>query len=132
VSSTSSRARTTAALQVDAYLARTGEGGAGKRAVSVAAGFGNIATDRFNVFGVLDFQKTDALRTSQRQFMTDLKHPRAAAAPAVGAPSRPTSVLRGSPARGYLQDQGFTINGQPITGTARINLSAPGCTPPHS
>lgn len=116
--------------QVDAYLARTGEGGAGKRAVSVAAGFGNIATDRFNIFGVLDFQKTDALRTSQRQFVTDLRIPERLPHLLSDAPSPANIVLRGSQ-RAALQDQGFTINGQPITGS-RINFAAPGCTPPHS
>ncbi len=117
-------------VQVDAYVAKTGEGGAGKRTVSVAAGFGNIATDRFNVFGVLDFQKADALRTSQRQFITDLRIPERLPHLLSDAPF-PGNIVLSSAQRTALQDQGFTINGQPITGS-RINFAAPGCTPPHS
>ncbi|OYU85917.1 MAG: TonB-dependent receptor, partial [Burkholderiales bacterium PBB5] len=62
-------------VQVDAYVSRTGEGGAGKRTVSLAGGLGNLARDRYNLMAVVDFQQTDALRTSQRQFISDLKIP---------------------------------------------------------
>ncbi len=116
--------------QVDAYVARTQEGGAGKRTVSVAAGFGNLATDRYNVFGVLDFQKADALRTSQRQFITDLRIPERLPHLLSDAPF-PANIVLTSAQRTALQAQDFRINGQAITGS-RINFAAPGCTPPHS
>jgi iron complex outermembrane receptor protein len=116
--------------QVDAYVSRTGEGGAGKRTASVAGGFGNLATDRFNIFGVLDFQKTDSLNTKQRKFVTDLRIPERLPHLLSDAPS-PANVILSSAQRTALQNQGFTINGQAITGS-RINFAAPGCTPPHS
>jgi iron complex outermembrane receptor protein len=116
--------------QVDAYVSKTAEGGAGKRAVSVAAGFGNIATDRFNVFGVLDFQKTDALDTSQRQFVTDLQIPERLPHLLSDAPSPANIVLssaqRKLPAGPGLHDQRPAHHGQPH------QLCGPGCTPPHS
>ena len=44
-------------LQLDVHLGSTQEGGAGKRAVTVSGGLGDLERDRFNVFGVLDFQR---------------------------------------------------------------------------
>ena len=61
--------------EVSAYYGTTDEGGATKRTASIAAGIGNYDEDGFNVFGVLDAQTTDSLRTSQRKFISDLKIP---------------------------------------------------------
>jgi len=62
-------------VQLDAYAGASKEGGAGKRSASLAGGTGDVVRDGFNLFGVLDLQRTDALSTSQRQFITDLKIP---------------------------------------------------------
>ena len=62
-------------VQLDAYAGKTSEGGAGKRQASLTAGAGDLARDGFNVFGVLDLQHTDALNTSQRKFIGELKIP---------------------------------------------------------
>ena len=70
-------------FEAEVYAGTSQEGGAGKRAVSLSGGFGDIARDRFNIFGVLDVQHTDALSTSQRKFINDLKIPERAAASAV-------------------------------------------------
>ena len=49
----------------------TDEGGAGKQTATLSAGYGDLADDRFNVFGVLDYQQLDALRSSQRDFIQE-------------------------------------------------------------
>ena len=54
-------------LQVDGSVTKTQEGGAGKRTFTFGGGTGRLAEDRFNVFGVFDYQETDALRTSDRK-----------------------------------------------------------------
>ena len=56
-------------FEANASAAGTQQGGAGKRTASVSAGYGNLQEDRFNLFGVLDVQKLDALRSSQRDFI---------------------------------------------------------------
>ncbi len=62
-------------LELNSQLGKTREGGAGKRTASVAAGFGDLVRDGFNVFGVLDAQRTERLSTSQREFIAGLKVP---------------------------------------------------------
>lgn len=57
------------------YALGTQEGGAGKRAVNASAGFGDLDRDGFNVFGALDLQKLDALRSSQRDFIREYDLP---------------------------------------------------------
>ena len=51
-------------VDIGAYAMRTQDGGAGKTTGTISAGLGNIAKDRFNVFGVLDVQKLDPLRST--------------------------------------------------------------------
>jgi iron complex outermembrane receptor protein len=57
------------------YALRTSEGGGGKRSATLSGGFGNLSTDRYNVFGALDVQKTDRLASSQRKFMQEYSLP---------------------------------------------------------
>jgi len=57
------------------YVLGTDEGGGGKRSATLSGGFGNLSTDRFNVFGALDVQKTDRLASSQRKFMQEYSLP---------------------------------------------------------
>jgi iron complex outermembrane receptor protein len=57
------------------YALRTSEGGGGKKSATLSGGYGNLATDRFNVFGSLDVQKTDRLASSQRKFMQEYSLP---------------------------------------------------------
>ena len=117
-------------VQLDAYAGKTKEGGAGKRTASVSAGAGDLQRDRFNVFGVFDFQQTDALRTSQRQFISDLKIPERLPH-LLSSASFPGNIRLTRDQRNYLQDQGFSTTGETIVNRT-INLSAPGCQPPHS
>jgi iron complex outermembrane receptor protein len=117
-------------VEIDAYVSRTGEGGAGKRTASIAAGKGDPQKDGYNLFGVFDVQRSDALRTSQRKFIDDLKIPERLPHLLSSAPF-PGNIRLSGDQRDYLQSVGFTINGKPIVNRT-INLSAPDCQPPHS
>ncbi|MEH0167599.1 TonB-dependent receptor [Paucibacter sp. JuS9] len=117
-------------VQLDAYASRTQEGGAGRRSGSIAGGFGDLARDGFNVFGVLDVQKTDRLSTAQRQFISDLKIPELLPH-LLSSAGFPANIRLTSSQRNYLQDQNFKINGKSIVNRT-INLSAPNCQPPHT
>jgi iron complex outermembrane recepter protein len=117
-------------VQLDVYGGKTGEGGASKRTASIAAGHGDLERDRFNVMGVLDFQKTGALRTSQRDFISDLRIPERLPH-LLSSAGFPGNIRLGSDQFDYLESQGFAINGKPIT-SRNINLSAPNCQPPHT
>jgi iron complex outermembrane receptor protein len=117
-------------VELDAYVNRTGEGGGGKRTVSLAAGKGDPQRDGYNLFGVFDVQRTDALRTSQRKFIDELQIPERLPHLLSSAPS-PGNIRLTRDQRDYLQSVGFTINGKPIVNRT-INLSAPNCSPPHS
>ncbi|MEL4178106.1 TonB-dependent receptor [Roseateles sp. PN1] len=117
-------------LNLDAYLGASQEGGAGKRAASISAGYGDLARDRFNVFGVFDIQKTDSLNTSQRKFIGDLKVPERLPHLLSSYPM-PANILLSDDQLQTLQDKGFKINGR-VPSSTTINLSAPGCAPPHS
>lgn len=112
-------------VQLDVYGGKTGEGGAGKRTASIAAGHGDLARDGFNVMGVLDFQKTDALRTSQRDFIAELRIPERLPHLLSGV-TFPGNIRLSSDQRDYLQEQDFLLNGRPITNRT-INLSIPDC-----
>jgi len=58
-------------VDLSGSLAGTQHGGAGKKTASISAGFGDLNTDRFNVFGVLDVQQLDRLRSGQRSFIKE-------------------------------------------------------------
>jgi len=62
-------------VELNAYGAKTDEGGAGKRTATLTAGTGDLARDGYNVFAVVDLQRTDALSTSQRKFIGNLRIP---------------------------------------------------------
>jgi len=117
-------------VQLDVYGGKTGEGGASKRTASIAAGHGDLERDGFNLMGVLDIQKTSALRTSQRDFISDLKIPERLPH-LLSSAGFPGNILLSGDQRDYLQSQNFTINGKPIVNRT-INLSAPNCQPPHT
>jgi len=80
------------------------------------------------VFAVLDVQRTGALNTSQRKFIDDLHIPERLPHLLSGYTS-PANIRLTGAQRDYLQEQGFTINGKPITNRT-INLSLPTCAPP--
>ncbi|WP_296945788.1 TonB-dependent receptor [uncultured Massilia sp.] len=117
-------------LELNAYGLKTREGGAGKRTASIAAGKGDLERDGYNVFAVADFQRTDALSTSQRKFIQGLQVEQRLGHLLSGY-TGPANIRLTSAQRDHLQDIGFTINGQPITNRL-INLSVPGCAAPDN
>ncbi len=113
-------------LDLNASAAGTQEGGAGKRTASVSGGFGSLATDRFNVFGVLDVQKLDSLRSGQRDFIKE--RPLAANLPALmSSNTYPANIDISSAQRNALIKAGVLALGSTAT---RINPAAPDCAPP--
>ncbi len=115
-------------LELNTYAGNTQEGGADKRTISIAGGWGNLARDGFNVFGVVDAQETGRLSTNQRKFVAELDVPNKLGHLLSGYTS-PANIRLSGDQRDYLQDMGFTINGKPIVNRL-INLSAPNCAPP--
>lgn len=117
-------------VELNAYYGDSQEGGAGKRTASIAAGWGNLEQNGFNVFGVFDAQRTNRLSTSQRDFINGLKV--AERLPhLLSGYTNPANIRLSGDQRDYLQEQGFTIGGEPIVNRT-INLSKPGCNPPAS
>lgn len=109
-----------------ASVAGTQQGGAGKRTVSISAGTGDLSRDRFNMFGVLDVQKLDALRSSQRDFIAE--RPLATTLPAqMSSNTYPANIDMSAAQRNALIAAGLLPAGS--TGS-RVNPSSPGCNPP--
>lgn len=123
-------------VDLNVYASGTDEGGAGKRAASVSGGYGDLAAAGFNVFGVLDVQKLDALRSTQRKFLRE--RPLSELLPYYMS-TRPYPAnlrLSGSATTRAAQlaainAAGYSISGQPFT-DRNINLFAPDCNPPAS
>jgi iron complex outermembrane receptor protein len=114
-------------VDLNAYASTTEQGGAGKTTATVSAGYGNLADNRFNVFGVLDFQQLDALRSSQRDFIRE--RPLAERLPALmSSNTYPANVDISSAQRNALIAAGLLPAG---TTSNRFNPSEPaGCNPP--
>ena len=115
-------------VEVNAYGGVTQEGGASKRAASIAAGFGSLDKEGFNVFGVFDVQRTGSLRSSQRDFIADLKIPERLPHLLSGF-TNPANIRLSGVQQEHLQNQDFRIGGEPIVNRT-INLSKPDCNPP--
>ncbi|MFL6708661.1 MAG: TonB-dependent receptor [Massilia sp.] len=113
-------------IDLNASAAGTQDGGAGKRTASISAGFGSLSVDRFNVFGTLDVQKLDALRSSQRDFIKE--RPLATTLPAqMSGNTFPANIDISSAQRAALIKAGLLPAGATAS---RVNPSAPGCNPP--
>ncbi|MRX11057.1 TonB-dependent receptor [Pseudoduganella sp. FT25W] len=98
-------------VTVEAYQPQE-EGGGSERRLNLSGGFGDLATDRFNVFGVIDVHRQLALPATARPFS------------ATGViPSRGVSQTSGTPfPANFFSDNG--ISGNPAF--------ASGCLPPAS
>ena len=102
-------------VDVTAYASGTQHGGAGKNIFTLSGGAGDLASDRFNVFGVFDYQDTKSLRSTQRDW--------------IGSAYQPDINLDVGSSNTYPANVRQTkSNGSP-TG-ARLNPSAPACNPP--
>jgi iron complex outermembrane receptor protein len=55
-------------FEATGYGAWTEHGGADQRQAIVSAGYGDLSTDRFNIFATLSYQKEDAVRAIYRPF----------------------------------------------------------------
>jgi iron complex outermembrane recepter protein len=121
---------------IGVHAARTQEGGAGKTTGTISGGLGNLATDRFNVFGVLDVQQLDSLRSSERDFLKE--RPLASTVPFYLS-SRPypgnlrlqSNAGRRAAQLAAINAAGYSFNGAAFN-QRTVNLSAPGCNPPAS
>lgn len=113
-------------VDLSASVAGTQEGGAGKKTASISGGFGDLNRDRFNVFGVLDVQQLDALRSSQRDFIKE--RPLASNLPALmSSNTYPANIDISSAQRNALIAAGLLPAG---TTRTRINPSSPTCNGP--
>jgi len=98
-------------ITIEGYQPQESGGGAERR-LNVSGGFGDLASDRFNVFGVIDVHRQQALPATARPFS------------ATGViPSRGVSQTSGTPfPANFFSDEG--ISGNPFF--------ANGCLPPAS
>jgi iron complex outermembrane receptor protein len=113
-------------LDLGLYASATQEGGAGKRTATLSGGAGNLAKDRFNLFGVVDVQQLDALSSKQRKFIQE--RPLATLLPALMSSSTyPANVDISAAQRDALISAGLLPAGS--TGR-RINPSSPTCNDP--
>ncbi|TDP71559.1 TonB-dependent receptor [Roseateles toxinivorans] len=113
-------------VDLSASIAATQEGGAGKKTASISGGFGDLNRDRFNVFGVLDVQQLDALRSSQRDFIKD--RPLASNLPALmSSNTYPANIDISGSQRNALIAAGVLPAG---TTRTRLNPSSPTCSGP--
>jgi iron complex outermembrane receptor protein len=113
-------------VDLNASAAGTQQGGAGKRTASISGGMGDLSNDRFNVFGILDVQQLDPMRSIQRDFVAE--RPLATNLPALmSSNTYPANVDISSAQRNALIAAGVLPAG--TTGT-RINPSSPGCNGP--
>ncbi|MBL8329738.1 MAG: TonB-dependent receptor [Rubrivivax sp.] len=129
-------------IDVSAYASATQEGGAGKRTGTLSAGFGDVAKQGFNVFGVLDVQQLDSLRSTQRDWL--MARPLAATVPYyLSSRPYPGNIrLSGTAATRNAQLAAINAAGYSFTppgsttavpyNQRTVNLFAPGCNPPAS
>ncbi|MGM9515628.1 TonB-dependent receptor [Roseateles sp. DB2] len=119
-------------IELNASAGNTSEGGGGKRTASLAGGLGDLTRDGFNLFAVLDLQKTSTLNASQRQFISDLKIPETLP-DLLSSASFPGNIrLSGSQLDTLIAD-GFSTNGKTVVSKRTINpAAATGCNAPAS
>jgi iron complex outermembrane receptor protein len=102
---------------LSAYRSSTQHGGAGKDMATIAAGTGNLSTDRYNLMGVLDYQKTGSLKATQRSW--------------IGSAYEPDINLDVSSSNTFPANVRRTTPSGSPTGP-RMNPSVPGCNPPST
>ena len=101
--------------EATAYYGDSEHGGGGAQNYNVAAGWGDLAKDKFNVFGTVDYKKLDRLKAAQREFSKTAYLPFA-----TGGPLDRTSG-NGIPGNVFLPAIQDTKS-----------PAAPGCLPPFS
>ncbi|MCZ8073216.1 MAG: TonB-dependent receptor, partial [Paucibacter sp.] len=119
-------------IELNASAGNTSEGGASKRTASIAGGVGDYGRDGFNLFGVIDLQKTGAMNASQRKFINDLKIPERLP-DLLSSAAFPGNMRLSNSQRDYLIDDKFSTNGKTVIDSKTINpAAATGCNAPSS
>ena len=101
--------------EASVYYGDSQRGGAGKTTVSLSGGIGNLSNDRYNLFGVFNYQKSDPLNASQRRW--------------IGSPFQEDINLDVSSSNTFPANVRRTTASNRTTGP-RLNPSAPACNPP--
>ncbi|GGC81447.1 TonB-dependent receptor [Undibacterium terreum] len=101
--------------EISAYYGDTQHGGAAKDILTVSGGFGSLASDKYNVMAVLDYQNTKSLRSTQRDW--------------IGSAYQPDINLDVGSSNTYPANVRLTKPSGSATGP-RMNPSAPNCNPP--
>jgi iron complex outermembrane receptor protein len=113
-------------VDLGVYAADTQHGGAGKTTASISAGVGDLARDKYNLFGVIDVQHLGALRSTQRSWIAD--RALATTLPALMSSNTfPANFDISSGQRAALIAAGVLPAG---TTQTRLNPSSPDCNPP--
>lgn len=102
-------------VEISAYAGSAQHGGAGKNILTLSGGIGDMATDRYNVMGVVNLQNTQSLRSTQRSW--------------IGSAYQPDINLDVSSSNTYPANVRRTKTSGSPTGS-RLNPSAPNCNPP--
>lgn len=120
-----------AGIELAASLLKTTEGGGGdKRSATLSGGYGDLARDRFNVFAVLDLQKTTKLNALNRRFINDLKIPERLP-DLLSSATFPGNIRLSRYQYNVLAGEGYSSNGQAVIDTRTVNpAAAKGCNPP--
>jgi len=119
-------------VELNASAGGTSEGGGAKRTASVAGGAGDVSRDGFNVFGVIDLQRTSSLNANQRKFIDELKIPERLP-DLLSSASFPGNIRLSSSQRRTLVADGFSTNGKSVISSRTINpAAAKGCNGPSS
>ncbi|MBI3346496.1 MAG: TonB-dependent receptor [Burkholderiales bacterium] len=120
-------------IDINVLAGNTSEGGGGnKRSATLAGGVGDYARSGFNLFGVLDVQKTSSLNASKRQFIKDLDIP-GRLPDLLSSASFPGNMRLSNYQRDTLISEGFKSNGKTVIDSKTVNpAAATGCNPPAS
>lgn len=129
-------------VDLTAHASATQEGGAGKLAASISAGYGDVGRDGYNVFGVLDVQRLDGLRSTQRDWL--MARPLVDTVPFYlssrpfpgnirlsGTAATRNAQLAAINAAGYRFTAPGSSTGVPYN-QRTVNLYSPACNPPAS
>ena len=102
-------------IDASAYASGTQHGGAAKNIFTLSGGAGDLAADRYNVFGVLDYQDAKSLRSTQRDW--------------IGSAYQPDINLDVGSSNTFPANVRATRASGSATGP-RYNPAAPNCNPP--
>ena len=117
-------------IEINAGIGATHEGGGGKRNASLAGGIGDVGRDGFNLFGVLDLQKTSSLNANQRKFIKELDIP-GRLPDLLSSAGFPGNIRLSRSQFNQLVADGFSTNGKTVIDSRTINpAAATGCNPP--